>query len=306
MGLPDQPRIVIVGPGSMGMVHAGILHEAGADVTLLDHRPDRAEHITANGVTVGGAVDLQADVPAFAAADAIGTADLVIFFVKAYSTGEAVRNASGCIGERTALLTLQNGLGNIDHLQTVAPGARVLAGTTSTGAYRTGPASVHLVAIGGTRLGSIGKNERLARDVADCFSTAGLPTDVSDNVRRIIWTKAIVNAGINPLGALMRVTNGVIPRIRASRLLQKNLVAEARAVAEESGIQFDEDLLDLARKICEQTAANRCSMLQDLAAGRKTEIEQINGYIACEGRKLGCAIEYNSTVNRLVKAAQNQ
>lgn len=303
-GLREHPRIVVVGPGSMGMVHAALLHETGHDVALLDYRPERAGYISDNGVTISGAADLHAAVPAFADAEDIGPADLVIFFVKAYSTAHAVEDAAGCIGQNTALLTLQNGLGNIAHLQKAAADEHILAGTTSTGAYRTGQAAVELVAIGDARIGSVGRNDALARDVADLLTEAGLPAEVSDNVRQIIWTKAIINAGINPLGALMRVRNGVIPQVKASRLLQEELVAEAESVAEAVGIHFDEDLITLTRDICRQTAQNRCSMLQDLAAGRKTEIEQINGHIASEGRKHGCATPYNATITRLVKAVE--
>ncbi|MFP3903118.1 MAG: ketopantoate reductase family protein [Armatimonadota bacterium] len=304
--LPDDAHIIVVGPGSMGLVHAVFLHVAGHRVTLLDYRPERAERITTSGVTVTGVADLHADVPATADPAQIGTADLLIFFVKAYSTEAAAAHAAPCIGERTALLTLQNGLGNLEHLTGAASPRQVLAGTTSTGAYRTGEATVHLAGIGDVQIGSVGKNRGLARQMVEMLDDAGFPAQVADDVDTILWTKAIINAGINPLGALAKVQNGHIPQIHALRLLQEGLVAEAVRIAEASGIALEGDLLEYTRQICARTAENRCSMLQDLSSGNQTEIEQINGYIAAEGRRHGCSTVYNSAVTRLVKAAQQQ
>ncbi|MFO7947331.1 MAG: 2-dehydropantoate 2-reductase [Armatimonadota bacterium] len=302
--LPDGAHIVVVGPGSMGLVHAAFLHAAGRRVTLLDYRPERAERIHSGGVSVTGAADLHADVSATADPAQIGTADLLIFFVKAYSTEAAVAHASPCIGERTALLTLQNGLGNVEHLISVASPRQVLAGTTSTGAYKTAEATVHLAGIGDVQIGSVGGNMALARRVVEILDEAGFPAQVADDVDTILWTKAIINAGINPLGALARVQNGHIPKIPALRLLQEGLVAEAAEIATTAGIEIEEDLLEYTRQICAQTAENRCSMLQDLSSGNQTEIAQINGYIATEGRHHDCPTLYNATVTRLVKAAQ--
>ncbi len=304
--LPDDAHIIVVGPGSMGLVHAAFLHAASRRVTLLDYRPERAERITTSGVTVTGAADLHADVPATADPAQIGTADLLIFFVKAYSTEAAAVHASACIGDRTTLLTLQNGLGNVEHLIAAASPRQVLAGTTSTGAYRTGEATVHLAGIGDVQIGSVGKNRGLARQVVEMLDDAGFPAQVADDVDTILWAKAIINAGINPLGALARVQNGRIPEIRALRLLQEGLVAEAVEIATTAGVELEGDLLEYTRQICARTAENRCSMLQDLSSSNQTEIEQINGYIAAEGRRHDCPTLYNATATRLVKAAQQQ
>ncbi|GAG26249.1 unnamed protein product, partial [marine sediment metagenome] len=160
---PD-PHILIIGPGSMGLTHAGLLARAGLDVTVLDYRPQRAAQLKASGISIRGAAgDFEVMVPVMAAASEVRSADLAIFFVKAYSTAEALRHAQDALQEQTILLTLQNGLGNYELLVEFAGAHRVLVGTTSSGAYRSGLAEVQVAAIGDIQIGGV----EAAADVAD-------------------------------------------------------------------------------------------------------------------------------------------
>ena len=299
----EHARILVVGPGSMGLMHAGLLWRAGLDVAVLDHRPERALRLNAGGYRVSGAAgQFHAAVPVTATAAEVGPCDLVIILVKAYSTRDAVAHCAAAVSEQSVVLSLQNGLGNLEVLQEAFGSERVLAGTTASGAYRTSDDQVVVAGIGQIALG--GQDGCAARWVCELLSGAGLPAEVSDDVQAILWAKAIVNAGINPLGALTRLRNGQLLQALAARMLMGQIVDEACRVAHAAGVAPGEDLVSLVEEVARKTANNRCSMLQDLVAGRPTEIDYINGYIATLGRELGCPCPANATVRDLVAAAQ--
>jgi len=287
----------------MGLMHAGLLWRAGLDVTVLDHRPERALRLNADGYRVSGAAgDFHAAVPVNATAAEVGPCDFVIILVKAYSTRDAVAHCAAAVSERSVVLTLQNGLGNLEVLQGAFGLERVLAGTTASGAYRTGDDEVAVAGIGQIALG--GEDRRAAERACGLLCAAGLPAEVNDDVQAILWAKAIVNAGINPLGALTRLRNGQLLQAPAVRALMERIVREACRVAHAAGVAPGEDLVAVVEEVARKTANNRCSMLQDLKAGRPTEIDYINGYIATLGRELGCPCPVNATVRDLVAAAE--
>lgn len=299
----EHPRILVVGPGSMGLMHAGLLWRAGLDVTVLDHRPERARRLNAGGYRVSGAAgEFHAAVPVNASAAEVGACGLIIILVKAYSTRDAVAHCAEAVSDQSVVLTLQNGLGNREVLQDAFGPGRVLAGTTASGAYRTGDDQVVVAGIGKIALG--GQDSCAAEWVCELFSGAGLPAEFHDDVESILWAKAIVNAGINPLGALARVRNGQLLQTRALRMLMRRTVEEACVVARAAGVTPGDDLVAVVEEVARATANNRCSMFQDLIAGRPTEIDYINGYIAAQGRELGCPCPANVTVRDLVAAVR--
>ena len=135
-------------------------------------------------------------------------ADLLLIFTKAYDLAEALGHASPLISPQTVVLTLQNGLGNYELLaQRVSP-ARVLAGSTSSGATLTAPGEILVAAIGETLIGSPAGDRALAAEVVEIFQQAHLPASLADNVDTVLWRKVLINAALNPLGALTRRHNG--------------------------------------------------------------------------------------------------
>jgi 2-dehydropantoate 2-reductase len=297
-----HPRILVVGPGSMGLTHAGLLWRAGLDVTVLDHRPERAQRLNADGYRVSGAAgEFHAAVPVNASAAEVGACGLIIILVKAYSTRDAVAHCADAVSDQSVVLTLQNGLGNLEVLQGAFGPERVLAGTTASGAYRLSDDEVVVAGIGQIALG--GEDRRAAERACGLLCAAGLPAQVSDDVQAILWAKAIVNAGINPLGALTRLRNGQLLQAPSVRMLMGRIVREACRVAHAAGVAPGEDLVAMVEEVARKTANNRCSMLQDLTAGRPTEIDYINGYVATLGRELGCSCPVNGAVRDLVAAA---
>jgi len=303
--LKPDPHILIIGPGSMGLTHAGLLARAGLDVTVLDYRPQRAAQLGASGISIRGAAgEFEVSVPVTAAASEVRSTDLAIFFVKAYSTAAALRHAQDALQEQTILLTLQNGLGNYELLVEFAGVPRVLVGTTSSGAYRSGLGEVHVAAIGDVQIGGVEAAAEVADQVCELFSGAGLPAEVCDDLAAVLWRKAIINASVNPLAALTGVRNGALLQVPGMRLLLRGLAREAEQIAAAAGINLDEDMVAVVEQVVAHTAQNRCSMLQDLQAGRRTEIEQISGHLATVGREHNAPAYLNQTITSMVKAAE--
>ena len=276
-------HVVIVGPGAMGCLHAALLSRApNVEVSLLDHRPARAEHIQRRGVIVETPDGIKT-VPVSCTADplTLPPADLLLVFTKAYDTEAALVSAAPLISSRTAVLTLQNGLGNYQTCQQhVSPG-QVLAGTTSSGATLLGPGRIRQAAVGEIVLGSPAGNSELAQRGAALLESAGLMVSVTHDVEAVLWCKAVINCAINPLTALTRRRNGELLEIAPLRELMVRVACEVHTVAAAAGV----DLKDVApaalvKEVCAATATNQSSMLQDVLAGRRTEIDYINGAVA--------------------------
>jgi len=140
--------------------------------------------------------------------------------------------------------------------------------------------------------------------VCELFSSAGLPAEVCDDQDAVLWRKAIINAGVNPLAALAGVRNGALLQVPGMRLLLRGLTREAEQIAAAAGVSLDEDMVAVVEQVVAHTAQNRCSMLQDLQAGRRTEIEQISGHLAAVGREHNAPAHLNQTITSMVKAAE--
>lgn len=301
-------RVDIVGSGAMGSLFGGLLAEAGNDVRLIDVWDEHVKAINSKGLWIEGlSGDRFIEVKATTEPSGIaGLSDLLVFFVKSYHTESAARNVLPLAGENTIILTLQNGLGNADILGNVFGEEKVVAGTTSYGANVLGPGRVSHAGIGPTVIGELGGEitQRIS-ELAQLLSKAGVKTDTSGNVMGLIWSKLIVNVGINALGTLLNVRNGQLIKGKHSVALQRELVAEAMEVAAKKGIELIyEDIAYEVATICEKTSGNINSMLQDVRNKRKTEIDFINGAIVREGEALNIPTPVNRVMSSLIKAIE--
>jgi len=300
-------RIVIVGPGAMGCLFAGMLAGAGHEVWLLDKRPERSKSIADTGVTIEAQGQSSSfSVKATTDPREAGPASLLIFCVKAYSTIKAAAMAAPTLAPDGNALSLQNGLGNVEALIEVFGPERVLGGTTAQGATALGPGRVRHAGVGETVIGQPGGGDDRARAVADLFNQSGLATTVTDDLESLIWSKLVINAAINPLTAALRVKNGALPQIPSAVEIMRQAVSEVSRVCEKKGIGllFD-DPLDKALSVAEATGANLSSMLQDALKNRRTEIGQINGAVWREAEKIGVPAPVNRILALLVEAMEN-
>lgn len=263
-------KIAVVGPGAMGILFAYRLAKSGAKVHLVDHREDRAARLAKSGITVerNGTSDT-VSVPVSASIPA--GCDLILLMVKAHRTGE-VR-----FPPDTPVLTLQNGLGNVETLCTMIGSARVLAGATSEASTLLGEGRIRHVAAGMTRFGAW--TSCPTEPAANALRNAGFDVALTEAPGQLIWEKVSINAGINPLTAILNVPNGRLLEFSDIRQLMRDLVVEAAKVASTEGYRFEQSLVETAEEICAATADNISSMLQDIRNKKQTEIDAISGEI---------------------------
>ena len=301
-------KITIVGAGAMGSLFGGLLSESGNEVYLLDIWKEHIETINKKGLWIEGlSGDRFIKIKAVTEPKEIGgTSDLIIIFVKSYHTESAAKNISLLVGKSTSILTLQNGLGNFEILSNVFGLEKVIAGTTSYGATMLCPGRVRHAGIGPTAIGELnGKITTRVEKIAQILTQAGIKTETSDNVMGLVWSKLLINVGINALGVLIRVKNGELIKGKYSPKLQAALVEEAIEVANKKGIKLvHQDMIKEVASICEETSANLNSMLQDVLKKKRTEIDFINGAIVREGNKLNLSIPVNQVITDLIKAVE--
>ena len=299
-------NFLVVGPGAMGCLFAGHLKRAGHPAVILDYREDRANLINGNGITlegVGG--DFNIRVPAVAGKPS-RKFDVALICVKAYQTDEVARTLSSWLDPDVVVLTLQNGLGNLEALRNSFGDARVLGGVTAEGATLLGPGHVRHAGRGPTIIGPAGPAHGPAANIVSAFADAGFDIRMVDGVEDLIWGKLIVNVGINALTAITRLKNGRLPNIPGTHQVMKEAIGEAVRVADAAGINLPyPDPVKRVEEVCVGTADNIASMLQDILAQRATEIGFINGAIVREGRRLGIPTPVNLTLSSLVEALQD-
>jgi 2-dehydropantoate 2-reductase len=301
-GYNPLKKIAIIGPGAMGCLFGTYLEKAGLEVTLLDHNPQRAARLNRTGIVVEGVYGRhKAHVNVETDAKKVGPVDLVLVSVKAFCTQTAMQSHQALVDNATAVWSLQNGLGNIDALAEIVPCAQMLGGTTTLGANMLETGRIHHAGDGEIFVGELdGSDSERLSSLVETFRAAGLPVQISGNIKRVMWSKLLINVGINALTAILKVRNGFLVRSEPARQIMRAAVDEALEVAHTQGLVFDrKEIHGRVEQVALCTADNRSSMLVDSLAGRATEIEFINGAIA----RLGHA-PINQTLTHLVLAQQ--
>jgi 2-dehydropantoate 2-reductase len=299
-------KIAVVGPGALGCLLAARFQAAGADVFLVDYRPERAAWLTRQGIrlqTLEGK-HLVVPVPAGLAPGA-GPRDLVVLAVKAHQTAAAAPSLKLLLAPGGIALTVQNGLGNLEAMAREIGPQRLLAGVGFLGVTRTGEGSVIHTGSGAFLIGAPPGSQVSAQEtaaVAAVFRRAGLKCEVREDIEAALWEKLLVNVAINPLTAILRVPNGALPDLPEAWELAKAAAVEARAVARAAGVAVAGDPEALVRRVCTATATNRSSMLQDVLAGRPTEIEALNAQVVSRGEALKVPTPVNHFLTQLVRS----
>lgn len=298
-------HFLVVGPGAMGCLFGSRLKKAGHDVTLLDYRQERADHINEHGITVEG-VTGEYHVGIQAVTGKISrTPDAVLVCVKSNETQTVSEGLKAWLGPEARVVTLQNGLGNLEILEQAFGKDQVLGGVTAEGATLLGPGHIRHAGQGETIIGPQGPPEGPVAKIVSAFNEAGFETRTVDNVKDLIWGKLIINVGINALTAITRLKNGRLPDIEVTKTVMDQAVREAVAVVNKKGISLPyPDPIERVREVCRATAGNIASMLQDVLKQRITEVAFINGAIVREGEALGIPTPVNNTLTCLVQAIE--
>jgi len=299
-------KIALIGPGALGCLLGALLVEAGEDVWLVDYRPDRVALLRRQGIRLDtpGRGSRTVQVPIGLPEEA-GPADLTIVAVKAHQTKTAAQALPRLMALGGLALSLQNGLGNLEGMAAAAGPQRLLAGVAFLGVTRTAAGQVILAGRGRIIIGVPAGSQVTAAEmsrVAAVLQRAGLECQETADIEAALWEKLLVNVGINPLTALLRVPNGALPELPEAWELALAAANEALAVARAAGIKLTVDPEASLRRVCAATAANRSSMLQDVLAGRTTEIEALNGQVAVRGRAVGVETPVNDFLTKLLRA----
>jgi 2-dehydropantoate 2-reductase len=295
----EAGRVLIVGTGAMACLFGARLAPL-ADVTLLGTWREGLAALTQRGIRLeAGGMQETHRVRATSRPEECRGARFALVLVKSWQTERAAAMLSACLASEGVALTLQNGLGNLERLVSALGEDRAALGVTMVGATLLGPGHVRA---GGSGPTHVARHPRLEAGMA-LLRKAGFPLETAEQVDGLLWGKLVVNTGINPLTALLRVPNGRLLELSEARAAMAEAAVETAAVAAGLGIRLPyADPVRQAEEVAARTAANRSSMLQDILRGAPTEIDAINGAVATEGDRQGLAVPVNRTLWRLVRA----
>jgi 2-dehydropantoate 2-reductase len=296
--MSDSP-IVIAGTGAMACLFGARLARH-TPVTLLGVWPEGLAALK-DGICLVDTDGNEEVIPVQATSDPADCRDakLALVLVKSWQTARAASQLAECLAPDGLALTLQNGLGNLDNLQEKLGDERAALGVTTTGATLLGPGRVRPGGAGPTHLAP----HPGLTPMVDLLRQAGFEVDLHDDLQSLVWGKLAVNAGINPLTALLNVPNGALLEEESARSVMVAAAEETAEVARAQGITLPYadasfQVMDVARR----TAENTSSMLADMRRGAPTEVDAINGAVYEHGQRLHVPTLVNWTLWRLVQA----
>lgn len=298
---PVRLRFAVMGAGSVGCYFGALLARAGHAVTLIG-RPAHVQAIAAHGLRLQTAAeDVQIPLSASTDAGAVAGADVVLLCVKSTDTEAAARQIRPHLAPGTLVLTLQNGVDNDERVRAVlGPTHPVIAAVVYVATAMAGPGHVRHFGRGELLIGPSPLAQRVARE----FGGAGIPTQVSDNVRGVLWAKLVINCAYNALSAITQQPYGWLVQQDGVTEVIADLVAECLAVAQADGVHIDGDIHAAVRGIAQTMPAQLSSTAQDLARGKPSEIEHLNGYVVRRGGALGVPTPVNRALLVLMRMLQ--
>ena len=303
-------KIAILGCGAMGSVYAGLLASAGHEVWAVDTWRDHVEAMRAKGLHLEGASgDRTVKVNATTTASDAGVCDLVIIATKARDVETAARAAKPLLGPQTLVLSIQNGLGGPDVTASVLGRERVAVGVVGGfGASMRGPGHAHHNGMELVRLGELsGPVSPRLEAVAEVWRSGGFKVKCFDDIDQLVWEKLICNVCYSGTCAVTERTVGEVMSDADAFKVASGCAAEAYAVARKRGIKLGfDDVVAYVRDFGSKIPNARPSMLLDLMAKRRSEIDAINGAIPPAAQAVGLAAPYNEVISGLVRAKERR
>jgi 2-dehydropantoate 2-reductase len=304
-------KFLIMGAGAIGCVFGGFLAEHGHDVVLIG----RERHIAAikkHGLKISGiwGEHLIRNTKGFTTVNEIGEADfdIILLATKSFHTEQAVQDILPFVRPQTMIVSLQNGLGNLEAISRIAGEKHTVGARVIFGVELVEPHHFKVTAIADkVLLGSVSKKvpgQRIS-ELAATLHDAGIPTAATDEINKFIWKKVLYNCCLNATAALLDTCYGKLGEFEATRNLIRAIITEVLAVARSRGIDigfpdtaayekiFYEELLPV-------TYAHHPSTLQDLKNGKKTEIEALNGAIVRFGKEHAIPTPVNWVLTQLI------
>ncbi len=301
-GKANRFRVAVVGSGAVGGYFGGMMARAGLPVVLIG-RPALVEAVRKEGLLLDTAqfrerIAVDASTEMKAAQDT----DFVLFCVKTTDTIATARELAKYVGGSTIVVSLQNGVNNVEQIRE-SSGIEALGSVVYVAAAMPAPGHIRHLGRGDLVVGP--ENEKTKR-VAELCSRGNVPCRISENIEGELWVKLVWNCALNAISGLGRATYGEIIASEDAKRVVRDTVHEVLAVAKARnitlpGLEDPEAALRGAFALAGQMSGTRSSTAQDMARGKKTEIDALNGYIAKEGERVGVPVPVNHALYALVK-----
>ena len=303
-------KVAIVGCGAMGSVYAALMADAGHEVHAVTLWPDHAEAMRTHGLRVEGASGDRTVRLASAGTDTngIGPCDLVIIATKAFDVEAAAQSSVTLLGPDTVVQTIQNGLGSPEVVAPILGKDRLAVGVVGGfGASMRAPGHAHHNGMEMIRFGAFaGLPTRLLRASARIWESAGFTVSLFDDVTRMVWEKLIMNVAFSGTSCTTGLTIGEVMADPNAWSVAQGCAREAIAVAGAANVRLDVgDPIEHIRKLGGKIPNARPSMLLDYNAGRRGEVDAINGSIPRLGKRYGIPTPVNETVVAIIKARES-
>jgi 2-dehydropantoate 2-reductase len=300
-------RVAVLGAGAVGCYYGGMLARAGHAVTLIG-RPVHVEVFRSRGLRFEGLkFDETLRVDASTEASAVCGARLVLFCVKSTDTEDAAAQMAPHLDSGALVVNLQNGVDNTERIQArVRP--PVIPAVVYVATEMAGPGHLKHHGRGDLVIGELGSKlpAGALEQVKTWFEGAGVPTTITDNVAGELWAKLVVNCAYNALSAITQLPYGKMIEGHGMRDVMRDVVEETLAVAQASGVAMAPDMLARTYKIAEAMPTQYSSTAQDLARGKRTEIDHLNGFVVRRGEALGLPTPANRALYALVRLLESK
>lgn len=300
-------KIAVLGSGAMGSLFGGYLSKHN-EVWLIDIDQEKIDAINAKGVTIREADKEIVMFPnAISDSSGLSTMDLIIVFVKAMFSRDALRANKHLIGEKTYVMTLQNGIGHEDTLMEIVPKEQIIIGCTKHNSSIVSTGVIHHGGGGLTNIGLLSGNPEKLQPIAENFTKCGFNTVVSTNIKEQLWDKLLLNTSASVLTGILQVKLGYMAENPYAWLLTEKMIHEAVAVANADGCDFDADVAAKSIKSSlRQSSEGYTSIYADLRDGRKSEVDTISGAVVRTAKRLGVPVPIHEFVVNLVHALEQK
>ncbi|WP_036745750.1 ketopantoate reductase family protein [Paenibacillus sp. UNC451MF] len=318
-------KVRVIGAGALGMLIAASLAEAGIQIELVTRSREQADTLSEEGLLLlkkkSDASQQEVIVrPIVMSEDKLelttgvqAAPDVILLMVKQTAvTEELADKIAAQMKPETRLICFQNGIGHTDILSRSIPAEQIWLAVTTEGAFRHHSRCVEHTGRGLTWLGPLSmpndqKNEDdLEKKLQKMFQDAGFNVSLSNKITSKVWNKLLINSVINPLTAILQIPNGKLTQLPATMPLMRALFEEGVQLAGKLGIELADDLWEQLLTVCERTAANQSSMLQDIRACRLTELDSITGGLLAKAQQAGMGLPAHRTVYQLVRSIEQQ
>jgi len=305
-------NVAIAGAGAMGARFASMLSDVNISVTMIDKWQEHVSAINSYGLKVE---DRQKNIktyhiPAFLPEDVSQKFDLIIVFTKAMQMDNMLSSLKKIIDKNTFVLTLANGIGNIETIEKYVPQENIIAGVTVWSSELVGPGKIKITGQGSVTMQAVSSdgNKAKIKEIVDEMNKAKLNVNLADDVLSAIWRKAAFNSVLNTLTSLMDANVGEFGKTSTGMQIADQVLNEFELAANAVDVKFDKQ--DTQRLIQSQfgpqgNGNHYASMYQDLHNNRKTEIDYLNGYVSYLGKKYNFDTPVNTLLTDLIHAKED-